>query len=71
VTDSEYLIRLGKAIENLRQKRGVTQSGLALKCDMDRQRMHKIEKGSVNISVLTLQKIAAALEVAPRELLDF
>jgi transcriptional regulator with XRE-family HTH domain len=48
----------------------MSQSGLAMKCDMDRQRMHKIEKGTVNVSILTLRKIAKAIGVSPKELID-
>jgi transcriptional regulator with XRE-family HTH domain len=70
VIDSEYLIRLGKNIERHRITAGMSQSGLAMKCDMDRQRMHKIEKGTVNVSILTLRKIAKAIGVSPKELID-
>jgi transcriptional regulator with XRE-family HTH domain len=70
VVDSEYLIRLGKNIERHRLLAGITQSGLAMKCDMDRQRMHKIEKGTVNVSILTLRKIAKAIGVSPKDLLE-
>jgi transcriptional regulator with XRE-family HTH domain len=68
---SEYLLKLGKSIAEKRNEAGLTQSGLALKCDMDRQSMHKIEKGMVNISVMTLKKIAEELNLPPSRLLDF
>ena len=68
---SEYLNKLGKSIAKKRQDASLTQSGLALKCDMDRQAMHKIEKGMVNISVMTLKKIAEEIGVSPKDLLDF
>ena len=68
---SDYLLKLGEKIAEKRKAAGLSQNALAIKCDMDRQNMHKIEKGSVNISILTLKKIADALNIPPKELLDF
>lgn len=71
MAQSEYLVKLGGKIAEKRTAAGLSQNALAGKCDMDRQNMHKIEKGMVNISMLTLKKIADALNIPAKELLDF
>ncbi|MBB1286035.1 helix-turn-helix transcriptional regulator [Flavisolibacter sp. BT320] len=71
MAQSDYLIKLGEKIAEKRTTAGLSQNALAIKCEMDRQNMHKIEKGMVNISMLTLKKIADALNISAKELLDF
>lgn len=71
MAQSDYLVKLGEKIAEKRSAVGLSQNALAGRCDMDRQNMHKIEKGMINISMLTLKKIADALNIPPRELLDF
>jgi transcriptional regulator with XRE-family HTH domain len=69
--EAEYLIKLGKAIKAHRERIGMNQSALALACDTDRQNMSRIEQGRVNITVLTLNRIAQALNISAKDLLDF
>ena len=69
--ENEFLIRLGSSIKTHRQGKGLTQAALALACDTDKQNMSRIEKGKVNISMITLKKIADALNLPVHELLDF
>lgn len=71
MTKSEYLIKLGESIAAKRKAAGLSQNAFALRCDMDRQNMHKIEKGMVNISIMTLAKIAQELYIPARNILDF
>lgn len=71
MAEAEYLVKLGRSIKVHRERLGITQSALALKCDTDRQNMSRIEQGKVNISMMTLKKIADALEVPVKNLLDF
>ena len=64
-------VKMGKSIADKRKKAGFSQNAFALKCDMDRQNMHKIERGMVNISITTLKRIAYALNIPARNILDF
>ncbi len=63
--------KLGEKIAEKRSAAGLSQDVLAIKCDMDRQNMHKIEKGMINVSMLTLKKIADALNISAKKLFDF
>lgn len=63
-----------KAVENnireYRQIRGFTQEELAFKSDLHRTYIGAVERGEKNITVLSLSKISAALEVETSKLMD-
>ena len=65
------LQQLGQAIRLRRKALGFSQEGFADACTLDRSHMGKIERGERNLSLLNLQKIAAALGVRSSELLAF
>lgn len=59
-------------IRNRRKDLGMTQTELANKIGYtDRSMIAKIESGKVDISLLTFHKIANALDVDPKELLNY
>ena len=60
--------QVGGRIRQLRTERGWTQRELATRIGFDLT-ISAIERGRVSIRIDTLQRIADALEVAPRELL--
>lgn len=57
------LIDFGKRVKQLRLKKGLTQIQLANKGDFDRNYIGMIERGERNPSLLSLQRLANALEV--------
>jgi transcriptional regulator with XRE-family HTH domain len=59
---------LGRAIRSAREHRGFTQEGFARKASIDRSYYGAIERGEFNLSVDTVLKIAAALEMTAGEL---
>jgi len=59
---------LGKVIRSAREYRGYTQEGFARKVSMDRSYYGAIERDEFNLSVDTVLKIAAALEMTACEL---
>lgn len=63
------LIALGDAIRRIRKEKGVSQEQLALLAEVDRSYVGRIERGDNNVAVLTLARIAAALQVSLSELL--
>jgi transcriptional regulator with XRE-family HTH domain len=65
---SQNLIKLGKKIQGLRQKKGFSQEGFAMEVELDRSYMGGIERGERNVSALNLIKIAKALKVDVGEL---
>ena len=66
-----FLKKLGKNITQLREKAGLTQTELALRCDKDRQSLNRLEKGKINPSAYYLSEIAAELNTPVKNLLDF
>jgi len=54
---------LGGAIEQLREKLGITQQELADLSDMDLSRIGAIERGVGNPTFKTLQRLAHSLQV--------
>lgn len=58
----------GQRLRELRTAKGFSQEALALACDLDRTYIGGIERGERNVSIVNIYKIAAALNVAAREL---
>ncbi len=68
--EKSYLEQLGNRIRELRISTGLSQEKLGFACDLDRTYIGSIERGERNISVLNLNKIAKALKVKTKELLN-
>lgn len=58
----------GRRLRELRTARGLSQEALALACDLDRTYIGGVERGERNVSLVNIQRIAAALGVPVREL---
>jgi putative transcriptional regulator len=63
MTDLKLLAGIGGKIRELRLSRQMTQNELALQCSFDKASMSRIESGKTNITILTLKRIATALNV--------
>lgn len=61
----------GKKMRELRLARHLSQEALAWKADSELSQISRMERGIVNAGLSQVFKIAAALEVHPRELFDF
>jgi transcriptional regulator with XRE-family HTH domain len=59
----------GQRLRAIRQRKGLSQEALALNCELDRSYIGGVERGERNISLVNIHKIAAALGIAPGELL--
>lgn len=68
---SKFLKAFGENLMQVRQTKGLTQRGLASLCSIDHSDISKMERGEINITIVTLQELASALEVKPKKLLDF
>ena len=62
-------ITLGAKIRAMRNRKGLSQDGLALQCGLDRSYMGRIERGEVNITVDKLYQISELLGCEPADLL--
>lgn len=54
----------------MREQKGFSQEGLALVCGLDRTYIGGVERGERNISLINIHKIATALVVSPKELME-
>ena len=68
--ESEIKKRFGTNVRTARKKQGLSQEKLALTCDLDRTYIGGVERGERNISLLNIYRIASALSIDARELLD-
>jgi transcriptional regulator with XRE-family HTH domain len=62
--------KLGKNLKKLRLEKKFSQGSLAKKLEVDRAYISNIENGSMNPTLSTLEKIAQALKVSIKELVD-
>lgn len=64
------LVQIGKTVRAIRKKKNVSQEELALISSLDRSYVGGLERGEHNLTVITLVKLAEALEVHPSDLFD-
>ena len=62
---------VGKRIRELRNKLGVSQEELAAMVELDRTYITSVESGKRNISIVNIEKLAAALNVSLAEFFTF
>jgi len=61
---------VGLNIRRIREKRGLSQEKLAALADIHRVYVGQVERGEKNIGLVNLEKIAKALDVDIRVLVD-
>lgn len=64
------LVALGTAIRDVRLSKGISQEKLALLSEVDRSYVGRIERGDNNVAVLTLARLAAALDLTIAKLMQ-
>ena len=62
--------QFGARLKSIRRQKGFSQEALALACDLDRSYVGGVERGERNISLINIHKIARALGIPPRELMQ-
>jgi transcriptional regulator with XRE-family HTH domain len=67
----QFLIFLGKKIRAQREKMGVSQERLGELAKVHRTYIGMIERGEKNITIYNLRRVAEALGVKVRDLVDF
>jgi transcriptional regulator with XRE-family HTH domain len=58
----------GRVLRSLRKERGLSQEGLALEADLQRNYVSLIERGINQPTVTTIFKLAVALRLRPSEM---
>lgn len=69
--DEILLKRFGKHIKKIRLQKGFSQETLAYEADLDISQIGRIERGVVNTSLCVMQRLAKALKIPLKDLLDF
>jgi transcriptional regulator with XRE-family HTH domain len=57
-------------LKHYRQLRGLTQAALAAAMDVERAHVSAMERGQQNVTLQTLQRVAAHLDVTPANLIE-
>jgi transcriptional regulator with XRE-family HTH domain len=70
MADDDIIMRIGLNITIIREQRGLTQEKLAEIAGLHRAYIGQIERGEKNIGLRNLEKIAKALDVDIRVLVD-
>lgn len=71
IRDKKYLEKFGKHIRTLRLSKGLSQVQLEFESEISKNQIGNIERGEINPTISTLKRIAKALDVQPKDLLDF
>ncbi len=68
---TDYLDAFGKQLEKIRKSKNFSYRKMAQHCNVDYSDISKIEKGKINIQLLTIIELAKGLSIHPQELFDF
>jgi len=68
--EQKALLKIGKKIRELREKRDLTQFNLAYDANLSKNQIGRIERGENKISVIAVIKIADALKVNVKVLFE-
>ena len=60
-------LKIGQRIKELREAASMSQKDLAYTADLDRSYIASIENGQRNVSIVNIEKIAAALNITLKE----
>jgi transcriptional regulator with XRE-family HTH domain len=71
ISEEAFILNLGIHIRQLREKKNMSQQDLANDSAIPKSQVARIELAQINTTVKTLIKIANALEIEPKELLNF
>ena len=63
------LVALGEAIRRVRLSKDISQEKLALLAEVDRSYVGRVERGDNNVAVLTLARLASALDISITKLM--
>ncbi len=71
VSEESFIINLGVFVRQIRERKNLSQQSLADISDLPKTTIGRIERAEINTTIRSLVKIANALEIEPKELLNF
>lgn len=66
----DICVKVGRRVRYYRARRGITQVVLADRAEVTRANLSRIENGKIEGGIRTLERIAKALDVRLRDLVD-
>jgi transcriptional regulator with XRE-family HTH domain len=66
---SDVQVRFGERLRQIRQKKGISQEALAHLAGLHRTYVSGVERGERNISLLNIERLAIALDIAMSDLM--
>lgn len=69
-TDIEVVRKVGSKVKFFRNRLGISQNELGLREEITKNQIGRIERGTINTSLIALSRIAKALEVELKELFE-
>jgi transcriptional regulator with XRE-family HTH domain len=63
------MVRFGKRLKDVREEVGISQEKLAEEANLHRTYVSSVERGKRNISLVNIERLAAALGVSMGELM--
>lgn len=69
--EKSYLLAFGLHLKRIRTDKGLSYRKMAQLCKLDYAHIQRIEQGEKNITLLTLLAMSEALQVTPKDMLDF
>lgn len=67
----EILMQFGSHLRKLRISKDLSYRQMSQQCNVDAANIKKIEKGTINATLLTLHELAKGLEIEPAELMRY
>ena len=64
-------IRFGQRVKEIRLKQNISQEELAFRCGLSKNYISDVERGTRNVSLKSIEKIANGFAVNLKELFDF
>ena len=64
-------MRFGQRVKELRLKQNISQEELAFRCGLSKNYISDVERGTRNISLKSIEKIADGLATRIKELFEF
>ncbi|RWX00882.1 helix-turn-helix domain-containing protein [Flavobacterium cerinum] len=71
IAEDKFLISLGQKVKEFRESKNFSQEDLANDCNIPKSQIGRIERAEINTTMRTLIKIAQALGVKVRDLIEF
>lgn len=72
MADKNYmLLRFGRKVRAEREKRNISQERFGVLANVHRTYVGMIERGEKNITLLNIEKIASALDMSLKQIMDF